>query len=83
VEWGGDCISEDCRDGHGYALQVSPEPTTFEFAWSDLEQAGWGTPILFNPREIHDMNWSITPRFSADLAEGAEFSICIDDLTFY
>jgi predicted chitinase len=52
-ENGGTCVSDTgCFDTHKLGVTVGADWLQYEFAWSDLRQAGWGDAVPFEPADI-------------------------------
>jgi hypothetical protein len=57
------------------SVAVTEQPRVVEIRWTSLRQAGWGTPVLFDVREIINLAWEV-PR-------GTTFNLCVDDVYLY
>ncbi|HEX6766339.1 MAG TPA: hypothetical protein VF103_12695 [Polyangiaceae bacterium] len=72
--WGGLCEAR-CYDSHAKWLDSGADFRRYEIRWSELEQAGWGTAVPFDPRRILNVD------FSVDAAD-SPFEVWIDDVRF-
>jgi hypothetical protein len=60
VRIGGKCTDEgQCADSYGMSVAVTEQPRVGEIPWTSLRQEGWGTPVLFDVREIIDLQWQV------------------------
>lgn len=85
VEYGGTCTS-DCTDNHAKTLQTDSVPQTYEISFAELKQGGWGTPVVWNPAEVLQFDWNITPinGNNGQPSGSVSFSnVCVDNLDFY
>ncbi|HEV8244896.1 MAG TPA: hypothetical protein VGP93_03975 [Polyangiaceae bacterium] len=53
---------------------LSKEPKTYEFKWSDLKQTGWGDKVKFDPKSVVGLNWTSKDAVAWDFT--------IDDVAF-
>jgi len=81
VELGGTCTDATvCTDSYGINVAVTPQPQVVEIPWTSLRQSGWGTPVLFNVRQITHLQWQVQKNATGP----ASFdSLCIDDVALY
>jgi hypothetical protein len=72
--------------GHGRSLLPQKVQLTPIFGSLDRErsrveqvvkQAGWGTPTTLNLKRFFNLGWQVPT------GGGAEFSFCIDDVSFF
>ena len=70
---GGTC-REECYNHHRVVVPVSPEWQTVEIAWDQLQPAGWGQAVPFDPRQLTQLSW--------ELPKNAAFELSIDDVAF-
>ncbi len=76
----GDCVDK-CYDAHGILLQASPVPMVVYLKFSDLRQEGWGTPAVFDARQILGMQW--TPKGEPmGQAPASCFDFAVDEVMF-
>ena len=80
TQWGGTCTTESvCADSYGVPLQVTPDQRVVQVAWSDLAQAGWGTPMSLNLHQVQTLQWSVEINSTS-----ASFqNLCVDNVAFY
>jgi hypothetical protein len=82
-EFGGTCTA-GCFDDFGFVGQVVPGDFTFSggFTWDQLRQAGFGTPVAFDPSTIINLKWIVAfPNFGQD-ASADSFDFRLDDVAF-
>ena len=73
VRYGGKCSDEgQCADSYGMSVAVTEQARVGEIPWASLRQEGWGTPVLFDAREIIDLQWQVPG--------GTTFNLCVDDV---
>jgi hypothetical protein len=58
-------------------VAITPQPQTVQIPWAMLKQAGWGTPTTLNLKRFFNLGWQVPT------GGGAEFSFCIDDVSFF
>jgi hypothetical protein len=77
VALGGQCAADaSCFDSHGASFSIPAEWTLMRFEFSELAQAGWGTPVgPFDTKAIYLME------FQFGVVQ--PFSIAIDDVAFF
>jgi hypothetical protein len=81
VRWGGNCVDDTvCTDEYGTNVSVTTQPQVVEVPWTILRQSGWGTPALFNVKELTNLNWQVNKNTTAPVSFD---SLCIDDVSFY
>lgn len=73
VIYAGTCTSA-CFDAHSKVFQLSDTWRTFVVPFSDLHQAGWGTPVPFDPTTIMNVQFG---------GGRPAFDIWVDDIAFY
>ncbi|HKO93276.1 MAG TPA: hypothetical protein VJU61_19105, partial [Polyangiaceae bacterium] len=76
---GGDCIESadegNCYNSFGFAITaLSPDWTEYKVPFNALRQRAGGSAI-WNPRHLTNILF--------DIADGAEFDVSVDDLSFY
>jgi hypothetical protein len=85
VEFGGSCTAK-CDDSYAKGLEIDSAPQTYEIAFADLKQGGWGTAFAWNPAEVMQFLWGILPINGADGQPSGPVSfsnVCVDNLEFY
>jgi hypothetical protein len=76
VRYGGKCADESrCTNSYGMNVAVTEQPRVVEIPWTSLAQESWGTPVLFNVREVTHLVWQVPGR--------TNFSLCVDDVSLY
>jgi hypothetical protein len=73
-KWGGLCES-DCYDQHAAALDLTGGWRRYAIRWEELEQAGWGRRLAFDPARLLAISVSVQ---SADTPS----ELAIDDVRF-
>jgi hypothetical protein len=71
---GGSC-STSCDDHFGASLDLTSTWTKYTIAFTDLQQAGWGTVASFDAAKLLGLSWQVPG--------GVDFDFWIDDVTFY
>lgn len=82
-EFGGTCTT-GCFDDFGFVGLVLPGDFTFSggFAWDQLRQAGFGTPVTFDPSTIINLKWIVAfPNFGQSVSADS-FDFRLDDVAF-
>ena len=59
-EYGGRCV-ERCWDLHSTTLHLSPDWQTREVRWDQLQQAGWGKAVRFDPERLLSIELAASP----------------------
>ncbi len=77
---GGTCTpsttaGEGCDDGHGRALLLTPEWKTYQLAFNQIAQAGWGKQVVFDSSTIMAVQFNIDKNLA--------FDVSVDDIGFY
>jgi hypothetical protein len=80
TEIGGTCTPSDvpgegCDDGHGRAILLTPEWKTYQIAFDEIRQAGWGKPVVFDAATIMAVQFNIDKNLA--------FDVSIDEIGFY
>ncbi len=70
--FGGACTSM-CGDAFGAVVEVTPDWKKVEVRWSDLAQAGWGTPATFDNKKMVGLDLALL---------GATFDLWIDEVAY-
>jgi len=82
VRWGGTCADDKvCIDSYGTNVTITTQSQVVEVPWTILRQSGWGTPVLFNVRELNNFNWEVDRNTTAPVVSFD--SLCVDDVSFY
>jgi len=82
VRWGGTCADDKvCADNYGTNVTITTQPQVVEVPWTILRQSGWGTPVLFNVRELNNLQWEVDRNTTAPVVSFD--SLCVDDVSFY
>lgn len=70
-------ICTDCWDHFGLAVVLSEQWGRYSFAWDDLAQRGWGSPLVdaINPAKLSGIEFSTQ--------EGVEFELYVDNVAFW
>ena len=71
---GGTCTAR-CFDYHAIRKQLSADWASYQIAWSELRQSGWGAATNFSPGEIMYLEFAFGVNVS--------FDVYLDDLAFY
>jgi hypothetical protein len=74
---GGSCTAT-CYDHFKKDLALTGSWSRYEIAWTDLAQAGWGTPAAFSPAALIGVNFEIVTTPGMPVS----FDFWIDDLSF-
>ncbi|HEY3592541.1 MAG TPA: hypothetical protein VGL13_01655 [Polyangiaceae bacterium] len=63
---------------------MAPGPFTFSggFAWDQLVQAGFGTPVAFDPATIMSIQWLVGYLNFGQPASADNFDFTLDDVAF-
>jgi hypothetical protein len=73
-KWGGLC-ERDCYDQHSAPLDLTRSWRRYQVRWEQLEQAGWGRRLAFDPARLLSLSVSVQ---SAD----TPIELAIDDVRF-
>jgi Carbohydrate binding domain (family 11) len=68
-------MGQGCDDGHGSVLFLTSDWTVHKLAFSDLRQAGWGKPVVFDASKIMSIQFNVDKNLAFDFA--------IDDIGLY
>jgi len=74
VDRGGTCTS-GCLDYYATKVVLSSAWTSERIHWTDLKQAGWGTPVSFNASQVLFIEF--------EFGAGVSFDLYVDDLAFF
>ena len=60
AEFNGRCV-EHCWDVHGVVIRLGDAWQTHEITWDQLQQAGWGKPVRFDPQHLLSLELAASP----------------------
>ncbi len=66
---------QGCDDGHGSVLFLTSEWANYKLAFSDIRQAGWGKPVVFDSTTLMSIQFNVDKNLAFDFA--------VDDIGFY
>jgi Carbohydrate binding domain (family 11) len=66
---------KDCNDFYGRTFALNGSWTHYTVPWSSLAQAGWGTPVPFDTKQVVYLQFSFGPRVN--------FELYLDEVSFF